>query len=93
MKESFVASICLHGVQGGAVYLVDNGFIFRCQKATLENKHKNLMIPYENIKSFSVGKRVLFIPTTVIETRDGRTYRFLIFNRRKFKRCIRQQLV
>ena len=93
MKESFVASICVHGVQGGAVYLVDNGFVFRCQKATMEDKYKNLMIPYENIKSISVGKRVLFIPTTVIETRDGRTYRFLIFNRKKFKRCIRQQLV
>ncbi len=92
MKECFIASICVHGVQGGAVYLVDDGFFFRCQKATMEAEYKNLRIPYENIKTIFEGKRVLLIPTTVLETRDGMTYRFLIFNRKKFKRCIQQQL-
>ncbi len=93
MKECFIASICVHGVQGGAAYLVDNGFWFRCQKTTIEAEHKSLQIPYEKIKSVTAGKRVLFIPTTVIETSDGKTFCFLIFNRKKFNRCIKQQLV
>lgn len=92
MKACFIASICVHGVQGGAVYLADDGFLFRCQKATLEAEYKNVRILYENIKSVSAGKRVLFIPTTVMETRDGRKYRFLIFNRKRFMRCIEQRL-
>lgn len=90
MKESFYASACINGLQGGAAYLVDNGFYFRCQKVTIADEYKNLRIPYENIKLVSVGKRVLFIPTTVIETSDGETYRFLIFNRKKFMRCIKK---
>lgn len=88
MKESFCASACVNGVHGGAAYLVDNGFRFRCQKVTIADEYRDLRIPCENIRSVFTGKRVLFIPTTEIETRDGKTYRFLIFNRKKFIRCI-----
>ena len=93
MKEFFCASICVHGVQGGAVYLDDTGFLFRCDKLTIEPAYKNLHIPYENIKSVSEGKRVLLLPTTVIQTKDGETYRFLIFRRKRFIRCIEPYLV
>lgn len=84
MTESFSASACIDGLQGGAVYLSDDGFHFRCQKATIANEYRNLWIPYENIKTISMGKRVLFMPTTVIETNSGRKYRFLIFGRERF---------
>lgn len=89
MKKNFYASACIDGLHGGAVYLVDKGFNFRCQKITIAEEYKNLFIPYENIKAVSEGKRVLFIPTTVIETSDGRKYRFLIFNRKRFVRSIK----
>lgn len=92
MKESFYASVCINGLHGGAAYLVDDGFCFRCQKLTIEREYKDLRIPYKNIESVLEGKRVLFIPTTVIETKDRKTYRFLIFNRRKFIRCIKELL-
>lgn len=92
MKEWFVASICANGLQGGTVYLVDKGFYFLCQKLTIADEYKKLHIPYESIKSISAGKRVLVLPTTVIETRGGRTYRFLIFHRKKFKQCIKPYL-
>ena len=91
-KESFYASICMHGLQGGTVYLVDHEFCFRCQKATMADEYKNLRIPYKNIKTVFAGKRTLFIPTTIIETHDGKTYRFLIFNRKRFISCIEKQL-
>lgn len=84
MKESFYASACIDGLQGGAVYLSENGFNFRCQKATIADEYKNLWIPYEDIKAVFAGKRVLFIPTTVIEMNNGKTYRFLIFDRERF---------
>lgn len=93
MKVCFAASICVHGVQGGAVYLLDDGFLFRCQKASMEAQYKKLKILYTGIKSVSTGKRVLFVPTTVMETKNGRTYRFLIFRRKKFMRLIRQKLI
>ncbi|MBO4915273.1 MAG: hypothetical protein J5449_08715 [Oscillospiraceae bacterium] len=84
MKESFYASACIDGLQGGAVYLTDDGFYFRSQKATIADEYRNLKIPYENIKAVSSGKRALFTPTTIIETNSGKTYRFLIFGREKF---------
>lgn len=89
MKMSFYASACVNGLHGGGAYLNDTEFRFRCQKITIAEEHKNLRIPYENIKRISAGKRVLFIPTTVIETTDGNRYRFLIFHRKKFMRGIR----
>lgn len=92
MKVSFAASICVHGLQGGAVYLLDDGFLFRCQKASIEVQYQKLHLSYTDIKSISKGKRVLFVPTTVIETKSGRTYRFLIFRRKKFQGCIERQL-
>lgn len=84
MKKSFYASVCADGLHGGAVYLLDDGFCFRCQKITIAEEYKNLMIPYQNIKSISKGKRIFFIPTTIIETIGGIKYRFLIFNRKRF---------
>lgn len=92
MKESFYASACIYGIQGGGAYLDDDGFRFRCQKLTIPDEYKNLWIPYGNIKSVLAAKWGLFLPTTVIETRNGKTYRFLIFNRKKFIRCIEEQL-
>lgn len=91
MKESFYASACVYGLQGGAAYLLDNGFRFRCQKLTIADEYRDLQIPYENIKSVFAARWVLFIPTTVIETGDGKKYRFLIFNRKKFIRCMEEQ--
>jgi hypothetical protein len=92
MKESFYASACIYGIHGGGAYLVDDGFRFRCQKLTIADEYKDLLIPYEKIKSVFAARWVLFIPTTVIETQDRKTYRFLIFNRKKFIRCIEEQL-
>lgn len=88
MKISFYASVFASGLHGGAVYLCDDAFYFRCQKATIDNEYKNLKIPYENIKSICKGKMVLFFPTTIIETNSGVHYRFLIFNRKKFIKYI-----
>ena len=93
MKESFYASACVNGLHGGAVYLLESGFCFRCQKATIADEYKNLQISYGNIKSIFTGKKILFIPTTVIETKDGKTYRFLVFNRKKFIRCVKDFIV
>lgn len=92
MKKSFYASACICGIHGGGAYLVDDGFRFRCQKLTIADEYKDLLIPYGKIKSVFAARWVFFIPTTVIETLDGKTYRFLIFNRKKFIRCIEEQL-
>jgi len=92
MKESFYASACAYGIHGGGAYLVDDGFRFRCQKLTIADEYKDLRIPYENIKSVFTERWMFFIPTTVIETRDGKTYRFLIANRKRFIRCIEEEL-
>lgn len=88
MKKSFYASACINGLHGGGAYLIDDSFRFRCQKITIANEYKDLRIPYVDMESVTAGKRVLFIPTTVIETRDGKKYRFLIFNRKRFMRNI-----
>lgn len=92
MQINFYASACIYGLHGGAVCLNDSGFIFKCQKLTIDPEYKFLQIPYEKIKSVTSGKRILFIKTTIIETTDKKQYRFLIFNRNKFKKYIKKYL-
>lgn len=91
-KISFYASLCENGVHGGAAYLDEEGFCFKCRKSTVEKEYKDLKIPYGEIKSVCSGKRII-IPTTVIETASGRKYRFLIFNVKKFKENIEKKIV
>ncbi len=84
MKESFFASACIHGVQGGAVQLKDDAFYFLSQKLTIPEEYKCLRIPYEDIKSVSFRTVALLFPVAEIVRKDGKRYKFVIYGKKRF---------
>lgn len=83
MEENYYASVCHYGVQGGTVRLTDEFFLFRCQKASMEDEFKRIEIPYANMKRISITKLFVF-PIVTIEQYKGKTYKFLVFNAERF---------
>lgn len=84
MQENYYASICHYGVQGGAVRLTDEFFLFKCQKASIEDEFKRIEIPYANIKKILYKTKFFIFPIVTIEQYKGETYKFLIFNAERF---------
>lgn len=90
-RMSFYASLYDKGLHGGAAYLDAEGFRFICQKATVEKGLRDIKIHYSDIRSVKAENRIAF-PLTVIETTYGRTYRFMIFSRKKFIVCVEKEI-
>lgn len=90
-KTSFYASLFENGLLGGAAYLDEDLFRFVCQKATVDKELRDIRIPYLNIRSVRAENKNLF-PLTTIETDYGKSYRFLIFNRRRFIDLVNKML-
>lgn len=88
MKEYFIASAVIHGVQGGSVILTDDAFWFCCDKITIDDEYKRLRIPYEDIRSVSFKKAALFFPVAKLELKNGRVHKFVIFSQKRFLKCI-----
>ena len=86
-KISFYASLFEKGLLGGAAYLDGEGFRFVCQKATADRELREVRIPYCDIKSVCAVRENL-LPLTIIETCCEKSYKFLIFNRKRFIGCI-----
>lgn len=90
-RTSFYASLFENGLLGGAAYLDEEGFRFVCQKATVDKEFRDLRIPYRNIKSVRAERKNI-IPLTTVETDCGKSYRFLIFNRKRFIDLVNKNL-
>ena len=91
MEENYYASVCHYGVQGGAVRLTDEFFLFRCQKVSIEEEFKRLEIPYSNIKRIICKTKFFIFPIITIEQHKGKTYKFLIFNVERFTRTMKNK--
>lgn len=84
MKENYYASVCHHGMQGGAIRLTEEFFLFRCQKVSIENEFKRIEIRYSNIEKISYKRKFFVFPVVAIEQCEGKIYKFVIFNIQKF---------
>lgn len=93
MEENYCASICYQGVQGGAVRLTDKFFLFRCQKLSIPDELKRVEIQYSDIKKILYKRKLLIFPIIVIELYEGKTYKFILFNIKKFVRTIKNKRV
>ena len=83
MKDAFMASFFHKGVLGGALYLQSDKALYRTEKTTVEPKYRNLEIPYNRIERLETGWALLF-PTVTFIMKSGVSYKFAIFNRKKF---------
>lgn len=85
MRKAFMCSLCHRGLLGGALYLDDSSVTYKTQKLTVDKIYRNLVLPRAEIDSLS-WKTVVF-PIASFRMKDGKTYRFMIFNKKRFCRC------
>ncbi|MGN8895350.1 hypothetical protein [Flavonifractor sp. HCP28S3_F3] len=83
MKDAFMASFFHEGVLGGALYLQSDKALYRTEKPTIEPKYRYLEIPYNGIERLETGLTLL-LPTVTFIMKSGVSYKFAIFNRKKF---------
>lgn len=83
MKDAFIASLFHKGVLGGAIYLKSDKVLYRTNKTQLERKYRNLEMPYTRIERVETGWAFCF-PTVTLIMEGGTSYKFIIFNRRRF---------
>lgn len=82
MKKAFMCSLCHRGILGGGMYLDAQSVTYRCQKLTVSEKYRKLVLPMGEIKEVS-WKWIVFPVATFRMTR-GEEHTFLIFNKRRF---------
>ena len=83
MKDAFIASLFHKGVLGGAICLQSDKVLYRTNKTHLQRNNPNLEIPYYRIKRVETGWAFCF-PTVTLVMKGGPSYKFIIFNRRRF---------
>ncbi len=84
MEENYCASICYQGIQGGAIKLTKEYFIFRSQKLTMPEELKNIKIPYSDIKGLSCIREFFVFPIIRLDLSNGGAYSFWVLNRKRF---------
>lgn len=84
MRRAFYGSICYYGVQGGAIILDENGVNFKCNKLTIEEKYKNLLLAYHDIQFIQICRSMLLFPAVRIFMKNKEQYKFVVFSRKRF---------
>ncbi len=83
MKQYFIASICREGILGGGIVADDEAITYKTGKVTVSPKIKNLEMKYRDIQGFT-KKWVFCFPVFSIVMNDGETYKFILFNPKRF---------
>lgn len=84
MSKAFMCSLCLNGILGGGLYVDDRSVIYRTQKLTVDEKYRNLVLPWDKIAKIT-WKRIIF-PVATFHMENGEEYKMLIFNQRRFNK-------
>ena len=82
--KSFVCSLCHNGILGGALYLDNTSLTYKTNKLTVDKKYRNLVLPMSEIKEID-WKWIIF-PVATFFMKNGESYKFIIFNKRRFEK-------
>ena len=82
--QSFVCSFCHNGILGGVLYLDNTLLTYKTNKLTVDKKYRNLILPLNEIKEIN-WKRIIF-PVATFFMKNGESYKFIIFHKRRFKK-------
>ena len=82
--KSFVCSLCRGGILGGGLYLDSDSLIYKTNKLTVDKKYRNLALPLREIKKIT-WKWIVF-PVATVFMKNGESYQFIIYNKRRFKK-------
>lgn len=84
MGKAYSASFCHYGIQGGALYLDNVGITFLCQKISIEDKYKKLVLRYRDIKEINPCTSIIVFPAVRFIMEDKEEFKFVVFHRKKF---------
>ena len=82
--KSFVCSLCHNGILGGGLYLDSTSLTYKTNKLTVDKKYRNLVLPMKEITEIT-WKWIVF-PVATVCMKNGESYKFIIFNKRRFKK-------
>ena len=83
MKQYFMASICREGILGGGIVADEEAMTYKTGKVTVSPELKNLEMKYRDIRGYT-KKWVFCFPVFSIIMNDGETYKFIIFQPKRF---------
>lgn len=83
MKKAYCGSLCYQGIRGGGIFIDNKSVIYKNKTLTLPEEYKNIVMPIKEIEKIEKGC-MLFFPTVKIYLKDQKSYKFIIFNRKKF---------
>ena len=90
MKDAFLCSLCRDGILGGALYLDSRSVTYRTQKLTVRKEYRNLTLPLHEIARIT-WKWTVF-PVAAFWMKSGECYQFILFNKRRFQKRLRECL-
>ena len=82
--KSFVCSLCRGGILGGGLYLDNNSLTYRTNKLTVDKKYRNLVLPMSEIRK--ITWQWIVFPAATVFMKNGESYKFIIFNKKRFKK-------
>ena len=88
MRKAFMCSLCRGGILGGGLYLDENSVTYRTQKLTVNEKYKNLVLPFKEI--LEITWKWIIVPVATFHMMNGEHYDIIIFNKRRFEKCYKQ---
>lgn len=84
MRKAFMCSLCHNGIHGGGLYLDSQSVIYICQKLTVDEQYKKLVLPLREIKEIT-WKWIVF-PVATFRMKSGEEYKLIIFNKARFNK-------
>jgi len=84
----FVCSLCHNGILGGGLCLDSQVLTYKTNKLTVDKKYRNLVLPLQEIKEIS-WKWIVF-PIATVNMKNKETYKFIIFNKKRFKKWFQE---
>ena len=86
--KSFVCRLCQGGILGGVLYLDSTALTYKTNKLTIDKKYRNLVLPMSEIKKIA-WKWIVF-PVATVLMKNGESYKFIIFNKRRFEKWFQE---
>ena len=80
----FICSLCRGGIIGGVLCLDANSLTYKTNKITVDKNYRNLVLQMEEIKGIT-WKWIVF-PIATVHMKNGESYKFIIFNKRRFEK-------
>ncbi len=88
MRKAFMCSFCHKGILGGGLYLDPQSVTYVCQKLTIEEKYKKIVLSLNEVKEMT-WKWIIF-PVAIFHMKNGDKYSFIIFNKWRFDKYYKQ---